>query len=308
MREQAPMTNPITALVVDDEEMSRAIVAGYLGRIGFRTLGAGSAEEAWHLLAEAGEVVHVVLLDRQLPGMGGMEMFTRMKAHPDLATIPVIMQTISDSSAEIAEAIQAGVFYYLVKPYAGELLQSLAAAAVDRHARLKQLQGDVRSRANAMALLRDGTFQFRTPQEAHNLAIAVSSMVPHARGLAFGLMELLLNAVEHGNLGIGYAAKEELKLGHRLAREIEERLAQPGNARKAATLQVRRDAARAVFTVTDEGPGFDWTRYVSMDAFRSTATHGRGIALARMVGFDELTYVGSGNTVVATVSLASAAG
>lgn len=301
------MANPITALVVDDEEMSRAIVAGYLGRLGYRTLVAGTAEEAWQLLAESGEAVQVVLLDRQLPGMGGMELFTRMKAHPDLATIPVIMQTISDSSAEIAEAIQAGVFYYLVKPYAGELLQSLASAAVDRHARLKRLQGDVRSRTDAMALLRDGTFQFRTPQEAHNLAIAVSSMVPHARGLAFGLMELLMNAVEHGNLGIGYAAKEELKLGHRLAREIEERLAFPENARKTATLQVRRDAARAVFTVTDEGPGFDWTHYLAMDAIHSTATHGRGIALARMVGFDDLTYLGNGNTAVATVALTSAA-
>lgn len=297
------MADPITALIVDDEELSRAILAGYLGRMGYRTLGVGTAEEAWRLLADLREVVHVVLLDRQLPGMDGMDLFLRMKADPDLSTIPVIMQTISDRSAEIAEAIQAGVFYYLVKPYPGELLQSVAAAAVDHLTRLKRLQGDVRSRADAMALMRDGTFRFRTPQEAHNLAIAVASIVPNARGLAFGLVELLLNAVEHGNLGIGYAAKGALKLGNMLAREIEDRLTRPENAGKAAALHVRRDDQRVVFTVSDEGQGFDWTRYLAMDARQSTATHGRGIALARMVAFHDLTYVGNGNTVVATIDL-----
>ena len=300
------MADPITALVVDDEEMSRAIVAGYLARMGYRTLEAGTAEEAWAILADRREAVHVILLDRQLPGMDGMEFFKRLKDAPDLGAIPVIMQTVSDSSAEIAEAIQAGVFYYLVKPYAGDLLRSVAAAAVEDYTRLKQLQGDVRSRADAMALMCEGTFRFRTPQEAHNLAIAMSSTIPNTRKLAFGLMELLMNAVEHGNLGIGYETKSELKLGNMLAREIEERLAQPENREKVATLHVARDAARIVFTVTDQGRGFDWTRFLGVDAFRSSATHGRGIALARMVSFDELSYVGSGNTVVGVVDLAKA--
>ncbi|WP_448202834.1 response regulator [Azospirillum sp. sgz302134] len=297
------MADPITALVVDDEEMSRALVSGYLARMGYRTLGAGTAEEAWRLLADLREAVHVVLLDRQLPGMDGMELFRRMKADPDLSVIPVIMQTISDASADIAEAIQAGVFYYLAKPYPGELLQSIAAAAVDDHMRLKRLQGDVRSRTDAMALMREGCFRFRTPQEAHNLAIAVSSIIPKARGLAFGLVELLLNAVEHGNLGIGYKAKGELKQGNMLAREIAHRLALAENRDKTATLCVQRELSRVVFTVSDQGQGFDWTRYLAMDALRSSATHGRGIALARMVGFHELTYEGCGNRVVATVDL-----
>ncbi|MBP2314974.1 ATP-binding response regulator [Azospirillum soli] len=300
------MADPISALVVDDEEMSRAIVAGYLGRMGYRTLGAATAEEAWRILADRQETIHVILLDRQLPGMDGMEFFKRLKADPDLGAIPVIMQTVSDSSAEIAEAIQAGVFYYLIKPYAGDLLRSVASAAVEDYAHLTKLQGDVRSRNDAMALMRDGTFHFRTPQEAHNLAIAVSSIIPNTRKLAFGLMELLMNAVEHGNLGIGYEAKSELKMGSMLSGEIERRLALPENLDKTATLRVARDDARVVFTVTDQGRGFDWTRYLAVDAFRSSATHGRGIALARMVSFDELIYEGSGNTVVGVVDLARA--
>lgn len=297
------MAEPITALVVDDEEMSRAIVAGYLSRMGYRTIGARTGEEAWRVLTEQRETVHVILLDRHMPGMDGMSFFARLKADPDLSAIPVIMQTISDAGAEIAEAIHAGVFHYLVKPYSGDLLRSVAAAAVEDYTRLKQLQGDVRSRADAMALMCDATFRFRTPQEANNLAIALSSIVPNNRRLAFGLTELLMNAVEHGNLGIGYDAKSELKMSNMLAREIESRLALPENRDKRATLHVERDDRRIVFTITDEGAGFDWTRYIDMDVFQSNATHGRGIALARMVSFDELYYAGNGNRVVGIVDL-----
>lgn len=298
------MADPITALVVDDEEMSRAIASGYLARMGYRTLEVPTGKAAWELLSGRREPVHMVLLDRHLPDMDGVALLARMKVDADLASIPVVMQTTSDSSADIAQAIQAGVFYYLIKPYHGDLLRSVAAAAIDDHTRLKRLEGDVRSHAGAMALLQEGVFRFRTPQEAHNLAVALSSALPKTRKLAFGLVELLLNAVEHGNLGIGYETKSALKQGNRLIREIEERLARPENHAKFATLRIERAPESVTFTVSDMGEGFDWTRYLSMDADRLHASHGRGIALARMIAFDELTYLGSGSTVVGTVRLA----
>ncbi|MDQ2104507.1 response regulator [Azospirillum isscasi] len=298
------MADPITALVVDEEEMSRAIATGYLTRMGYRTLGVSGGEAAWERLAGQREPVHMVLLDRHLPDMDGMALLDRMKADPDLCSIPVVMQTASDSSADIAQAIQAGVFYYLIKPYHGDLLRAVAAAAIDDHTRLKRLEGDVRSHAGAMTLLQEGVFRFRTLQEAHNLAVAVSSALPKTRKLAFGLVELLLNAVEHGNLGIGYEMKSALKQGNRLIQEIDERLLRPENRNKFATLRIERASESVTFTVSDRGEGFDWTRYLSMDAGRQSAAHGRGIALARMIAFDELAYLGSGSTVVGTVRLA----
>lgn len=298
------MADPITALVVDDDETSRAIAAGYLARMGYRTQGVSTGKEAWDLLAVQRMPVHMVLLDRQLPDISGMALLARMKADPELACIPVVMQTDSDSGADIAQAIQAGVFYYLIKPYHGDLLRAVATAAIDDHARLRRLEGDVRSHAGAMALLQEGVFRFRTPQEAHNLAVAVSSALPRTRKLAFGLVELLLNAVEHGNLGIGYEAKSALKQSNRLIQEIEERLARPENHAKFATLRIERTPLSVTFTVSDMGVGFDWSRYLSMDSGRLNAAHGRGIALARMIAFDELTYLGNGSAVVGIVRLA----
>lgn len=66
---------------------------------------------------------------------------------------------------------------------------------------------------------------------------------------------------------------------------------------------MERTDSRVIFTVTDMGSGFDFNRYLSVDASQSDATHGRGIALARMVGFDQLTFVGNGNRVVGIVNL-----
>jgi hypothetical protein len=47
--------------------------------------------------------------------------------------------------------------------------------------------------------------------------------------------------------------------------------------------------------------GFDWPRYLEMDAERAFAPNGRGIALARQLAFGDLEYQGNGNTVRATV-------
>ncbi|CAO3423159.1 response regulator [Azospirillum endophyticum] len=297
------MADAVTALVVDDEEMTRAIVAAYLSRIGYRTLEAGTKAQAWEILSTSGSKIHVVLLDRRLTDGDGLELYERMKREPHLADIPVILQTISDSGADIAAAIRAGVFYYLIKPYDGALLRSVVQAAEETTGRLRSLQGDLRSRSDAIRLLCDGSFRFRTPQEAQNLAIALSSIAATGNSLTFGLSEILMNAVEHGNLGIGFEAKGRLKASGMLVREIETRLASAEHRDKFATLHVERRDRRVAFTVTDMGAGFDFNRYLSVDASQSTATHGRGIALARMVGFDQLTFVGSGNQAVGIVNL-----
>jgi CheY-like chemotaxis protein/anti-sigma regulatory factor (Ser/Thr protein kinase) len=302
------MSGPVTALVVDDEEMNRVIVAGHLSRLGYTTIDAADGDEAWKILKSRRHDIHVILLDRRMPGIDGMAFMELLRADRELAQIPVIMQTIADSSCEVAEAIQAGVFYYLTKPYDGELLRSVAAAAVEDYTRLKRLEGDVRSHADAMGLLVSGCFRFRTPRDAHNLAITLAAASPNARKLTFGLMELLMNAVEHGNLGIGFATKSRLKASGMLRREIEARLSLAANRDKHAIVRVERDAGRVTYTITDQGRGFDWRSYLEMNPARAQDAHGRGIALARTVSFDTLEYLGCGNTVVGTVEIAKHSG
>ncbi len=74
----------------------------------------------------------------------------------------------------------------------------------------------------------------------------------------------------------------------------------PEYADKYATVQVEITPSRCVYTVTDEGQGFDPRPYFEFEPGRATHAHGRGIAMARRLSFSSIEYLGNGNTVRAT--------
>jgi hypothetical protein len=117
-----------------------------------------------------------------------------------------------------------------------------------------------------------------------------------------GLTELMVNAVEHGNLGITYREKSALNEKGNWRDEVDRRLALPENADRFATICMRRAADGISFTILDRGDGFDWQSYLEMCPERAFDSHGRGIAMSRMLSFTSVEYSGNGNTVCATVA------
>ena len=118
-----------------------------------------------------------------------------------------------------------------------------------------------------------------------------------------GLAELLVNGVEHGNLGIDFETKGRLKEDGTWAEEVAERLTWPEHRDKRVRLSVSRDGGRWCFAIRDEGQGFDWQRFSELDPSRAFAPNGRGIVLARQIAFEEVRYLGCGNEVHAWVSV-----
>ncbi len=59
---------------------------------------------------------YLLLLDIQMPKIGGIEVLERMKVHPELKKIPVVILTTTDNPEEIAQCHQLGCSNYLVKP------------------------------------------------------------------------------------------------------------------------------------------------------------------------------------------------
>lgn len=291
------------ALIVDDNQLNREMIAAQLATLGYDTLTAADGQEAWDLLEREGNGLDVVLLDRRMPRMDGMEVLARIKASPRLQGLPVVMQTAADSEREVVDGIKAGVFYYLTKPFRPEVLLSVTAAAVADHARYRRLARGLDRQASALRLAREARFTFRTLGEASDLATSLAAACPDPQRQVIGLSELLINAVEHGNLGITYAEKTDLLKSGRLDDEVAARLADPDQAGKLVEVLYRRAEDRIELTITDQGQGFDWTRFLEMDAERVFDVHGRGIALARAISFDTLVYRGRGNEVVATVLL-----
>ena len=116
----------------------------------------------------------------------------------------------------------------------------------------------------------------------------------------------MINAVEHGNLGITYAEKTELVLGGRWHAEVDRRLALPENAPKKVEVHFSRRPAAFEVTIRDQGKGFDFSRYLDFDPRRLFDPHGRGIAMARADCFDSVEYQAPGNVVRVRIDVPAA--
>jgi len=293
-----------TVLLVDDEPFNLEILLEYLEDTGYCLDVAEDGQVAWDKLTADPERFDVVVLDRMMPGLSGLEVLQRMKQHPVLQSVPVILQTALAARDEILEGLQSGAYYYLTKPFEEVMLQSVLQTAVADRQRYRQAQQDSKAAGRTFGLMREATFVFRTIESARDLAVVLANACPDPKRVAIGLTELLLNAVEHGNLGIGYREKSLLCKAERWDEEIAARLADPAYADREVLVTYRRVNGTISVRIKDQGKGFDFSRYLDMDPARAFDIHGRGIAMSRMISFDSLRYHGCGNEVEVTVNVA----
>ncbi|UTW50444.1 response regulator [bacterium SCSIO 12827] len=287
----------VRVLIVDDEDFNRQTLRYCLEPEGFVIDEAADGAEAWAMLSGGEAQYDAILLDRKMPEMDGMEVLSKIKGDPDLKAIPVIMQTAMDLEAEIVDGIEAGVYYYLTKPYDVDVLVSVVRGAADNFARQQRLQQELAKRSGAIRLLAEGRFVFMTPKEADSLAVLLAGGFERPPAVAMGLSELMINAVEHGNLELDYKNKSSLMAEGRWDAVIDARLREAPYKDRRVTVEVTRTTTQTRFRITDEGKGFDWHSYVDLTLERAFDTHGRGIAMARKMAFEAMAYMGAGNIV-----------
>lgn len=293
-------------LVVDDEVINRIILTDNLLDAGYEVSEAEDGNGALALLEANPEGFDAVLLDRMMPGMDGVEVLKHLKVNQAFENTPIILQTALADPKSVAEGLAAGAYYYLTKPFTGEAVLAIVAAALQDRQRHREWQERLTRPTHAIAHLSRGEFAFRTPEQARDIAALVANACPDSNRVVLGLTELMLNAVEHGNLAITYREKSALIAADRLQTEIALRLQHPTFAGRTATLTIERLPDRIQLTIKDEGQGFAWQDYLEMDPNRAFDTHGRGIAMARMLSLDSVEYRGCGNEVVAAIKLPAA--
>lgn len=289
-------------LVVDDEPINLDIIGHCLGddhQLSF----AEDGLEAWEALVAAPSAFDGVILDRMMPRMDGMDVLRRLKADPRFKDVPVIMQSAADSSEQVAEGLAAGAWYYLAKPYSPKALRSIVTAALDDRRNRKDLARIGTELQTFMSMTTQATFRFRLLDEVSALAGVLAQMCPNPESVSMGLSELMLNAIEHGNLGITYTDKGRLIENDQWQQEIERRLADPMWMDRFATIEFLRTPEELCFTICDQGEGFEWHGYLDLDPERAFDSHGRGIAMARQLAFSSLEYQGIGNCVKVAVEL-----
>jgi CheY-like chemotaxis protein len=291
-------------LIVDDEPFNLQIIAEYLEPSDYELVLANSGSEALARLEASGAApFDLIVLDRMMPGLDGMEVLKRVKEDPRLAAIPVIMQTAAAAPEQVREGLAAGAYYYLTKPFEPDALVTIVRSALNDRLERSALEREVSQQAGTVNLLRKAEFRLRTLEEARMLAGFASRCAPSPGGVVMGLSELLINAIEHGNLGITYAEKTALKQENRWHEEIARRLRMPQYESRYATLNIERADTEVTYIVTDQGQGFDWKPYLDFDPFRAFDPNGRGIAMARQLAFSSLRFADGGRVAVATVSL-----
>jgi hypothetical protein len=213
--------------------------------------------------------------------------------------LPMIAESGSPCAALCEEGTFAGPNHFAIDDLLSPALPQLLATALAQNREITRLRTEVEQSASAIGLIMGGLFQVRTLAEARNLSTMLSLACQEPARVVVGLRELIVNAIEHGNLGITCEEKGELIRQGEWQAEIERRLAMPEYCDRRATVQFRREAHRAIFQVRDEGAGFDFRSYLRFDPARLLAPNGRGIAMARSMSFDTLTYIGAGNDVIA---------
>ncbi|MBS0170839.1 MAG: response regulator [Nitrospira sp.] len=290
-------------LLVDDSPVNLDILTHHLRDKDYVCVTAPSGMRAWELLDKEPDRFYAVVLDRMMPEMDGIEVLKRMKAHPVLSQVPVIMQTAAGTQQQILEGLQAGAYYYLVKPYDKATLLAIVDAAVRDHSNYLEIRHDLRRTTATMRLLESATFTFKSPDEAKNMATLLAHAYPDPNRVVTGILELTLNAVEHGNLEIGYAQKTQLIEEDKLDEEIRRRLSDPLYASRVVTAHFARHPTKLSLQISDQGKGFDWKKYLDFDPDRAFDTHGRGIAMANKLSFDQIEYRGTGNRVITVLDL-----
>jgi two-component system KDP operon response regulator KdpE len=104
---------PIKVLLVDDEPAIRRALRATLNELGFSTTETSRGEEA--LQVAQTNTFDVVLLDINMPGIGGMKTLLRLRALAP--SLPILMLTVRDDEEDKIEALEGGADDYITKPF-----------------------------------------------------------------------------------------------------------------------------------------------------------------------------------------------
>lgn len=121
-------STPIQVLVVDDEPAIRRALRTTLAELGFIVEEASRGEDALQLALT--KTFDAVLLDINMPGMGGIKTLLKLRAM--FPRLPILMLTVQDSEESKIEALERGADDYITKPFSMRECMARIRSAVRR--------------------------------------------------------------------------------------------------------------------------------------------------------------------------------
>jgi serine phosphatase RsbU (regulator of sigma subunit) len=139
------MATPKRIVIIDDSANDLAVVRRTLERRGYEVTPAQSGEEGLRLAAQ--NPPDAIIVDYRMPVMDGFEVSRRIKADPQLQTIPVLMLTGADTPQSIVDGLNAGADDYVTKGSDTEVLMARLHALLrvkDYQDRLRRMNQQMR--------------------------------------------------------------------------------------------------------------------------------------------------------------------
>lgn len=289
-------------LVIDDDLVLSQLIRKLLEKEGYQASVVHNGVDGLDFL-EKHDHVDLILLDWVMPLMNGIEFLKELKEKPFKRKIPVVMITGQSKNEDIIQGIESGVYYYLTKPFDINVFRVIVKKVLLDFERQKSVGIPESCHCSqGVRLMREAVFTVRTAEDATDLISFFRNLLIDEK-YCIGVLELILNGIEHGNLEIGYQLKDELISNDTFEEEVKRRLQLQENRDKSVTVTLEKEPREIRLRIEDGGKGFDYKNYLSLDEDRIYDLHGRGITISSMIFASRLTYRGKGNIVEVTIDL-----
>lgn len=284
-----------SVLIVDDNPMDRHLAGACVADQGMSARYAEDGLQALEMIAD--DPPDIVVTDLDMPRCDGLELVRECKRVDP--TLPVVLITAVGSETVAVEALNAGAASYVNKRNLRQNLPSalriVSEVAESRQRRQKVHKFMTRTasqfvidndRADACALV--GYLQD---------TLRVGAICDEGELVRVGtaLTEALLNAIDHGNLELDSSLRDGDDGAYYKLADERRGMAPYLDRNVFVTSNVTR--TEAVFTVRDEGPGFDPSTLPDpTDPENLIRAHGRGLMLIRTF-MDQVNFNDAGNEI-----------
>ncbi|MFQ3579154.1 MAG: response regulator [Bacteroidales bacterium] len=282
-------------LLVEDDPASMAFLEILVQKEGYHIEKADNGKIALELFESFKP--DIILSDINMAQMNGLELLEKIRGQK--SDIIFILLTAYTSEEFVIKAIKHGANNYLKKPLSKDTIIGLLR-------KYKTLIEHQRNEKKLSNFVKKYNFTLQMVTEINLIPEIVNYLVQETGDIftpdkkldiKLGLNELIINAVEHGNLEISYTDKSSALLNNSLETLYESRMNNLSLAQRTVEIKYSLSKEYCEWIITDQGKGF------SPSAIPSPLTedgimklHGRGIFISKY-HFDEMEYLGCGNQV-----------
>ncbi|WP_127717413.1 response regulator [Halobacteriovorax sp. HLS] len=283
-------------LIEDDDEiveLIRSILKNELVEI----IHVNDGSEGLETILEQHDNLDLVIVDRVLPGLDGIELLKKVRLSNKNIQTPIVMSTSSAKDDQVSQGIQAGAFYYLIKPLRKKSFLTVVNRAFNHIDNIRSGHKYYSSFRSGLSYFTNAQAKIKSHRNVLDLSFSLSFLFDDAPSAFRGIYELLLNSVEHGLYKLG-SGKSKLVDQNKYNDFLEQ---SENSTPLEVNVSVSREGDTTKITIDDPGEGFAWENYLTLDPASSNSSSGRGIAYATQVCFDEITFNKKGNQVTAVM-------